>query len=183
MKWPLLFVCAATALLTGAPMAKAQTPTFEQRVQVEAIRNKSTRVQGGDFDDRTDRISFTLKLTNTDTKVAFNDCKAEFFVFAQSILNRKAFQLLGSDKFDFSLAPRAVHSFTSTEVVTMWDKTGAKFGSQYDSWVLVVRDKDGKVLLKKSTSPSWLPVAEKLGELKKDSFYERDLKPVKMSRF
>lgn len=183
MKWTLPFVCAAAAVFTSAPVAEAQTPTFEQRVQVEVVRDKKTRVQGGDFDDRTDRISFTLKLTNTDTKVAFADCKAEFFVFAQSILNRKAFQLLGSDKFDFSLAPRGVHTFVSTEVVTMWDKTGAKFGSQYDSWVLVVRDKDGKVLLKKSTSPTWLPVADKLGGLQKDSFYERDLKPVKMSRF
>src|SRR5262245_10518404 len=108
--------------------------------------------------------------------MAFDGCKAEFFVFAQSILNRKAYQLLGVDRADFALAARANYEMSTTEVSTRYDTTGAIFGSKYDGWVLIVRDGAGKVLMKKSSNPQWLPVAEKLGGLTVGKFYDRDLK-------
>ena len=165
---------------TAAQTASASPSVgFEQRVRVEVLRDKKTRIQGGDFDDKTDRISFTLKLLNTDTRAAFEGCQGEFYVFAQSILNRKAYQLLGSERFEFSLPPRGTHSFTSSEVVTRWDSTDARFGAKYDAWVLVVRDKEDKVICKKSSSPGWLPVAERMNSLSANAFYDRTLNPIK----
>ena len=164
---------------SAPPAATAPLANFEQRVRIEAVRDKKTRIQGGDFDDKTDRISFTIKLMNTDTRAAFEDCHGEFYVFAQSILNRKAFQLLGAEKFQFSLPPRGSHSFASAEVVTRWDSTDARFGAKYDAWVLVVRDATGKVICKKSSSPTWLPVADRMKTLSANSFYDRNLQPVK----
>lgn len=148
-----------------AQTAAAPAAAFEQRVQVDATRKKSTRIGGGDFDDKTDRITFTVKLTNTDTRTAFEGCKAEFHVFAQSIVNTKAYQLLGTEQFDFSLPPRGVHSVDTQEVTTRWDRTGIRHGTKYDSWVLVVRDSTDKVVLKKASVPTWLPVAEQMKEL------------------
>jgi hypothetical protein len=55
------------------------------------------------------------------------------------------------------------------EVVTKWDKTEAKFGAKYDGWVCVVRDAEGKVIMKKASSNAWLPVADRLN-------YDRQLK-------
>ncbi|MDQ3621332.1 MAG: hypothetical protein M3463_02435 [Verrucomicrobiota bacterium] len=179
-----LSVLTAFLVLVSLPEIQGQLPSpqgsFEQRVKADVARKKRTRTEGGDFDDKLDRIVFTVKLTNTETKVAFEACKGEFYVFAQSVVNPRAFQLIGSERFSFALPPRATHEFETPEWITRWDTTGARFGAKYDSWVLVIRDTTGKVILKKSSSPPWLPVADKMNELPVNSFYNRELKTVQM---
>ena len=184
MKTPLVFAMVASAFLTVSPETSAQlpatVPAFDQRVQVEAVRSKKTRIEGGDFDDKVDRIIFTIKFTNTDTKTAFPDCKGEFYVLAQNIVNRKAHQLLGVEKLSISLPVRGTQEATTAEMTTSFDTTGARFGAKYEGWVLVVRDSTGKVVMKKATTPSWLPVAEKLGTVTVKSYFDQNLKKVEV---
>jgi hypothetical protein len=151
---------------------------FENRVQLQVNRNRSTRIGGGDWDDRTDRITFSVKFTNGDTRQAFDGCEAEFYVIAQNILNPRAYQLLQVEKFTFSLPARGTHSLQTPEVVTRYDKTDAKHGAKYDAWVCVVRDSSGKVLMKKTSLPSWLPVADRLNEMSLGKSFDRQLKPA-----
>jgi hypothetical protein len=176
----ILTVGGTSPALSQAPPAPAQNSPllFEQRVQIDAQRNKKTRIQGGDWDDKTDQISFIVKLTNTDTRIAFNDCKAEFYIFGQSVIDRKAYQLLGSERFGFSLAPRAIHTFSTQEATTRWDSTVARFGAKYDGWALIVRDSADQVICKKSTNAQWMAVADKLKTLAVGKFYDRTLKPM-----
>ena len=179
---PYLALVAAIIQIT-LPETKAQSALpspFEQRVQVEAVRAKRSKIEGGDFDDKKDRVSFTLKFVNTDTKADFPDCKGEFFVLAQSIVDRKALQVLGVEKFALSLPPRGTSNVTTGEVVSQWDNTGARFGAKYDGWVLIVRDSGGKIVMKKATNPTWLPLAEKLGAVQVKTFFDKALKPVEV---
>jgi hypothetical protein len=152
-----------------------------QKIQVEAIRAKKTRTEGGDFDDKTERIIFTVKLTNPDTKIALNDLKAEFYVFAQEVVNRRAYGLLGKDESPFSLPPRGNHTFMTGEVVTQFDTTDARFGSRYDGWALLIRDGAGKIVFKKATNPMWANLADKLNTLTPNQPFDRDLKPIRTS--
>ncbi|HEX8296114.1 MAG TPA: hypothetical protein VF593_07420 [Chthoniobacteraceae bacterium] len=184
-KWFVPFALVFTWLLPMAGETSAQAPTapasgvqFDQRVQVDVARSRTNRVGGGDFDDKTDRISFVVKLVNSDTKASFQGHKAEFYVWAQSIVNPKAFLLLTADQSAVSLLPRGTHEFTSKEGTTMYDTTGARFGAKYDGWVLVVRDSEGKVVLKKASQASWLPAADKLNTTKEKLYYNRELKPL-----
>lgn len=184
MKWRMIVFPVILAAATGMHGSLAQAPAakFDQRVQVEVVRAKKTRIEGGDFDDKNDRIVLNVKFTNSDTATAYSDCKAELYIWAEHILNRKAFKLLGKEQFTFSLPARGTHTFTSTEVETAWDRTGAAFGAKYDGWVIVVRNAEGAILMKKATTPSWLPVAEKLGDLSAGTSYNRDLKVAPISR-
>ena len=180
-----LVLCASVtgAFAQGAAVSTpsaAQVALAAQKITVEAVRNKKTRITGGDFDDKTDQISFTVKLTNPDTRIALNDLKAEFYVLAQGMANRKSFELLGKDESTFSLPPRGNHSFVTGEVTTMWDNTGAIFGSKYDGWAILIRDGSGNLLLKKATSPTWMAVAEKLHTVRPKTFFDKDLKPVQV---
>ena len=159
----------------------AHAATFEQRVKVEALRRRSNKIAGGDWDDKTDRIAFAVKFANLDTVSGFSDCKAEFYIFAQHILNPKAFLLLLKENFSFSLPALGTHQFSTGEAVTKYDTTGARFGAKYEGWVLVVRDKSDKILMTKASPPSWLPVADKLKTLTVDSSYGHDLKPMNSS--
>ena len=157
----------------------AQITIALQKIGVEAIRAKQTRVGGGDFDDKNERITFTVKLTNPDAKIPLNDLKAEFYVFTQDIVDRKVYRLLGKDESPFSLPPRGMHTFTTAEVSTMYDTTDARFGSRYDGWAIVIRDAAGKIVYKKATTPNWANGAEKLNQLTQGSAFDRDLKPLR----
>jgi len=179
MKWFRLLAVGIVAL-TYAPELCAQLaqPTdFERRVTITPERKRSTRTGGGDWDDKTDRISFTIKFTNTDSKLSFNGCKVEFYVFGESTQDRRAFQLLGAHKAGLALEPLATQDITTDEVTSKFDTTGIKFGSKYEGWVLLVHDAGGKLLTKKASSAAWLPVAEKVNTLSVGKFYGRDLKP------
>ena len=174
---------AAIHAQTPAPTAPAAAAKLaEQRIAVDAQRSKKSRIEGGDADDRLDRITFNVKLTNNDTKVTFEECKSEFYVLAQSIINRNAYQVLGVTPSSFSLPPRGTHSFATDEVVTKWDKTDARFGSQYHAWVLVIRDKTGGILLKKTSVPAWLAIADKVGAMGTGQYFDRTLKPIQSLR-
>lgn len=185
-RWRSTVMLQASLLLLAAFTlpASAQSPAssaLEQRVQFVATRSKKTRVQGGDFDDKTDRISFKLKFTNTDTKASFQDLQGEFYIFAESITMKKAYQVLGVEKFDLSLAPRASQEVTTAEVFTKFDTTDARFGAKYESWALVVRDSTGAVVMKKASLARWLGVAEKLKDLTPKRYYSADLKAIDIS--
>ncbi len=152
--------------------------TFEQRVKVEALRTRSNKIAGGDWDDKTDRIAFTVKCVNSDTVLGFSDCTAEFYIFAQNILNPKSFMLLLKESFTFSLPPLGAHEFSTGEAVTRYDPNGARFGAKYEGWALVIRDKSDKIIMTKASPPAWLPVADKLKTLTVKSSYGHDLKPA-----
>ena len=164
---------AATAQGAGAV-------TFEQRVRAEVVRKRSNKIAGGDWDDKTDRIAFTVKLANADTAAGFSDCKGEFYIFAQNILNPKSYRLLSKEDFAFSLPPRGTHEFSTAEAVTQYDPTGARFGAKYEGWAMVIRDKSDKIIMKRGTPPAWLAAADKLKTLAVKSSYEHDLKPVSL---
>jgi hypothetical protein len=157
----------------------AQFTLAIQKLGVEAIRAKQTRIAGGDYDDKNERITFNVKLTNPDIKIPLNDLKAEFYVFAQEIVDRRVFRLLGKDESPFSLPPRGTHTFTTAEVVTMYDTTDARFGYRYSGWALVIRDSAGKIVFKKATTPNWASGAEQLSLLTPGNAFDRDLKPVR----
>jgi hypothetical protein len=180
MKWSSI-LAVGLVVLTATQELRSQTSTpslFEQRVTVQADRKRSLRTAGGDFDDKRDQITFNVKLTNNDGKQTFERCKAEFYVFGQSIVDRRAYKLFGVDHSEFSLAPRGAHEFTTVEVVSQYDTTGARFGARYDGWVIVVRNEKGEVIMKKGSTPTWLPVAEKLGTLRPGAFYDKTLKEM-----
>jgi len=154
-------------------MAGVGAVKIGERLGVEVVRMKRSRIEGGDFDDKRERIELKVKLTNTDTKLSADQSKGEIFIFAESILDRTALKLLAVEAFDFSLPPRGIHEFVTPEVVTTYDTTGARFGHKYEGWVLRIRDKTGDLVLTKSSSPTLLKGSEKATALTKDALYDR----------
>jgi hypothetical protein len=166
--------------LCFASITFAQTPVkFDQRVNAEVVRVKKTRIEGGDFDDKKDRIVLKVKLTNSDMKLSYPNYKGEIYMLAESMIRRQTLQLLGSEKFEFSLEPRGTFEHQTEEVVTAWDNSGAIFGAKYDGWIFLVRDSSGEIVLKKASSPTNLQYLDKLPELKKGKFYSKKFEPLK----
>lgn len=173
---------APPSVATG-PVATVQAPALKpavasptkvgEHIGAEVVRIKKSRTEGGDFDDKRDRISLRVKLTNSDTAVAANQLKGEVYIFAAGILDRNVVKLLGNEAFDFSLPPRGSHEFVAGEVHTEFDTTGARFGYRYEGWLLRVRDNAGAVILVKSSMPTMAKNAEKIATLASGHTYDR----------
>ncbi len=173
--------------MTAATTMPAQTPPpaagaaarIGQRLDIDVVRQKRSRIEGGDFDDKKDRITLKVKLQNTDTAVGAENLKGEIFVFAESILERGWAKMLQTQSFTFSLPPRGTHEFLTDEVETAYDLTGARFGYRYDGWLLRIRDSAGTLLAEKSSSPTMAKNADKLAAIPVESDFDRTTFKVK----
>jgi len=152
-----------------------------ERIAVEVVRQKRSRIEGGDFDDKKDRIILKVKLSNTDTTISGENLKGEICVLGESILDRNAVKMLGKQEFTFSLPPRGAHELLTEEVETAYDTTGARFGHRYEGWVLRVRDGAGNLILEKSNSPSLIKIAAKISEVAVNSEFDRNTGAAKAS--
>jgi len=162
------------AAATPAPRpTAADGARVAERIDIEVVRQKRSRIEGGDYDDKKERIELKVKLANTDTRLAADKFAGEIFIFGESILDRSATKLLGVESFTFSLPPRGTHEFITPEIETMYDTTGARFGHRYEGWVLRLRDGSGNIVLAKSSSPTLLKAMEKGEGLAKDKTYDR----------
>ncbi len=157
---------SASAAAPAQPSARSANPA--EKISLEVVRKKLTRIEGGDWDDKKDRISLRVKFANSDSKVAFKNFQAEVYVFAQSILDPKMTKLVGAEKFPLSLEPFGKHEVSTTECVTAYDTTGARFGHQYQGWIVRVRDDKGALIIDKATTPTLSKSTEKLIKLRVD---------------
>lgn len=153
---------------------------FDSKVTVSAVRNKKTKIEGGDFDDKKDRITFTIKLRNSDPNRPFPGLKLEFYLFGQSMVNTKALQFLQKYEKELNLDPLQEVELLTPEVVTAWDNTGAIFGAKYKGWYLRVYGANGDLLAEKNTT-TFLDDTTGLTRLQVNKFYTRKLQPINES--
>ncbi|HEY5704221.1 MAG TPA: hypothetical protein VIS96_01460 [Terrimicrobiaceae bacterium] len=153
---------------------------FLSRVTAEVIRKKFSRIEGGDWDDHKDRISFKIKLRNGDPNLSFDGLRLELFIFGQSMVDQKALKLLQRATQSFSLAPLKEFEFESPEIVSMWDNTGAIFGEKYKGWYLQIYGPDGELLIEKN-AVSLLTSTKDLPSLTEGSYYNKKLEPIAVS--
>jgi len=178
----LLFRFALVAIFLAPHLVRSGEPLttkseFNSRITVSVIRGKSTRIEGGDFDDKRDRITFTIKLRNSDPNRSFPGLRVEFFLFGQNLLNPKALELLQKFETAVSLDPLQEFQTITPEVENQWDDTGAIFGSKYKGWYLLVFGPNGELLFEKRTT-SFLDNLEGLSNVQVGGLYNRKLEPV-----
>ena len=165
---------ASAPAATPRPAGDANVSKLAKSIAVETIPKKGTKIEGGDFDDKKDRFTLRVKFTNTDNALAMDNLKAEIYIFAESILDRNVRKVLAVEDFTFSLPVHGTHEVATKEASTMYDKTGARFGYEYEGWLLRVRASDGALVLVKSSIPSVLKMADKVTGLKVNGYYERN---------
>jgi len=168
--------------LTAGPKPGTTDPLrtkaeFESRITVSAMRGKSTKIEGGDFDDKRDRITFTIRFRNADPNRPSPGLHVEFYVFGQSLVNLKAVKLLQKYDKSLDLAPLQDMEFVTPEAVTEWDNTGSIFGSKYKGWYLFVRNAAGEVVLEKNSVP-FLETISGLPKTTVGLYYNKKLEPM-----
>lgn len=174
---------APTAADPAAPPTAATTAArLGSRLALEVVRQKRSRIEGGDFDDKKDRIALKVKIANTDTKLSAENLKGEICILAESVLDRTAVKMLGKQEFTFSLPPRGNHELLTDEVETAYDNSAfAKFGYRYEGWLLRIHDSAGNLVAEKCTSPTLIKQAAKVAGVAVGSDFDRNTIAVKAS--
>ncbi len=197
-------------VITPVPVADLPATAIAQRVMVDVVRAKKSRIEeknetekkddttdakkddkkadkkddrrNARADDNTESIELRVRLTNTDSTKAASRLKGEIFIFADSLADRSATKLLGTHVIDCSIPPRGVHEFTTSEITTMFWTRG-RYGFKYDSWLLRLNNSEGKEVLVKSNSPTLLRNVAKMSSLAAGKTYERStLEPKDVPR-
>lgn len=70
----------------GAELASAKNP---EQVEISANRMRLTRVAGGDFDDRLQKVQIEVIAKNLDYNRPANGLTLHYWVLAESLVNRK----------------------------------------------------------------------------------------------
>jgi len=148
-------------------------PQFKDRVKAEVVRAKRTRIEGGDFDDKIDRVAMSVKMTNGDTSRSFEGLTGTLLVFGTSQRNKKILKVTMHETFPVDLVARGKMNYKTKEIKMGWDNTGAIWGYKYTGWLLVVTDEEGKIVLQKATTPRFLKLADQLSSAKVDSLYKK----------
>ena len=166
----------ASANISMSPPPSGMIPSngkIGDRLTVDVIPSVKTKIEGGDYDDKMDRIKLKVRLTNRHTSLPADKCKGEVYVFGESILDRNMVKILDSASFDFSLRPMGSHEMATEEVSTGYDNTGARFGYKYLGWLVRVNDGTGESVLSKSNLPELAKKTEKVTGLAKGHTYDR----------
>ena len=154
---------------------------FLRDVTIEIARQRSAKVEGGDRDDRTDKLTFTVTLQNR-SKTPYAGVKMKFYLFAQNILFPKRFKLLQVYETSTDIDALKSAVLTTPLVETMWDDTVQTFGDKYKGWIAQFFAPDGTPLIEKSSS-SFFTNTNKLSGLKEGNYYDKALQPVEKARY
>jgi hypothetical protein len=153
--------------------ASDQKPDLECQIE----RSRKMRIEGGDHDDKTEKVSFDIKLTNRNWKEPVGGLTGIFYVFGESVHDRKAFKLVQKESFDVEIEPRGTFE-TSTPVAEMkYDTTFASFGEKYRGWVLMVENEDGETVYENASSV-FMKETARLAKLEVGDYCDREGKKL-----
>lgn len=151
-------------------------------ISIDVSRIKATRVGGGDYDDKTEKLSFKIKMRNGSTRIAFGSLKVEFFLFGICQEDRKSLKLMQRTAQTVSLEPLKEFEYTTPEVVSMWDNTDAVFGDKYKGWCLLIYSPSGELMMEKTVS-AFVRNTNRLPGLSEGQYYDNELNPTVVKPF
>jgi hypothetical protein len=165
----------------GAELLPAKNP---ERVEISANRMRMTRVAGGDFDDRLQKVQIEVVARNLDYNRPANGLTLHYWVLAESLVDHKEILVIdrGAVPVDLTSTPEGREIRKKGELVALkWDDTGAIFGQRYRGWILILVNARNEVVAVKSNQPNWQSAFQRAMDLKKGSWCGLDLKPLKGS--
>jgi hypothetical protein len=157
--FPISFVfCLAVSGLPIAALADLEKAKSPPRLDLDVMRDRSTKVEGGDWDDKAERVQVRISVTNRELNAGVDGLKAHFWLVVRSAVDRTAYKIGQREEFPISLTNtpdgRKLEHETK-EIELRYDTTFAKFGESYHGWLLVILNDGGEIVAMKSTSPAY----------------------------
>jgi hypothetical protein len=176
--FPGLLLLILSATLSLAAMTVAKNPP---RVELNAIQVRNTRIAGGDWDDRTEKIQLEITATNLDLNHPAEGLVLHYWILSESQVDHRTLKVVDAGQFDVNLTakPEGRQLRQQTPLIQeMWDNTDAVFGARYKGWLLVLTNANNELVAVKSCQPAWQSHVEEFFALKKGAWCDRNMKPA-----
>jgi hypothetical protein len=176
----LLAICAVCLLFLGAaeqPLS-AEVPDLDLQI----LRNRSKDTEGGDFDDRKQKVRLTAVIQNGGLDVV-EGLKLDIFLIGEvmddDFKDGERFKFLDRQSFDFTLQPSEILRKELLELVLKFDESSAaRFGERYYGYVARIVQKDGTIVWDDSDKQKLKGSFETLSKMSKGQQFDKKLKPV-----
>lgn len=172
-----LLALASLLAVLWPPAAGAQSTLNKPQLDCVVERSRKVRIEGGDYDDKTERISFDINLTNKNWKEPVEGLTGTFYIFGQSVHDRKAFKLVQKETFPVQIDARGKFTTTTPAAEMKFDTTGASFGEKYRGWVLRLENGDGDTVFEQASSV-FISDTERLPKLAVGDFCDKEAKKI-----
>jgi hypothetical protein len=172
-----LLALATLLALFWPPAAGAQSTLQKPQLDCLVERSRKVRIEGGDHDDKIERVSFDINLTNKNWKEPVEGLTGTFYVFGQSVHDRKAFKLVQKETFPVEIDARGKFTATTPVAEMKFDTTFASFGEKYRGWVLRLENGDGDTVFEQASSV-FLSDTEQLPKLAVGEFCDKETKKI-----
>jgi len=178
------FLAGLGMLLTGFPtsvLADLEMGSDDRDIQMKVAKSKRTRVEGGDYDDKLERLSLDIEIKNRSLRDAKEGLKAHYWIIGESLVYRDLLEVIDEGEMDIDLGNEfgeRTFEKETPEAVIKWDDTGAVHGAKYEGWIFVLMDKEGKVVKSDASKNTFEKLIPKADRLKKGRFYDSNFEPV-----
>lgn len=173
MKW----ICAvAVGLFLAVAAAQAAPPGALLDVKVQ--KGRSTKRSGTDYDNKMQRLLFTVTVVNKHPAEGFGRLKATLVVIGKSTTQDR-FQVLDRAVSEFDLAARGQHVFEGSEVTLDFDDNAyAKYGYKYEGYIVAFDNAGGERVAIRASKPVFERNADTLIGMQPKSFFDDRFRPV-----
>jgi len=165
----------ACAAIVTPLQADLEMGTEDREIQLKVAKSKRTKVAGGDYDDKLERISLNIRIKNRSLRDAKEGLTARYWIIGESMVHRSALEVLDSGEMKVDLGSefgKREFKKETNETVVQWDDTNLVHGAKYDGWIFVLLDADGKVIKSDASKNTFRKLIPKADFLKKGNFYD-----------
>jgi hypothetical protein len=174
-----LLLLATTVSLRAADDEMEKSPIYERNLTAEVTFSRDSKKINPAFDTRIQTIAPTIKITNKVVKESYEGLQTELFVIGESVTREKFYVLLINHRAAFDLGPKEAKEIPAGFARMYYDRENTyRYGVKYDCYVLILRDKDGKLVTIKSTKSSFSSRLADLMKLRTGDVFDKNLQKI-----
>ena len=141
--WTGLIACSV--IFNSHAAGKKVVKPLAKKVKVSVIAKKKRKSQN--FDERKQTLEATLKIIN-ENRVAMKGYKTTLYAVGRSARDKKVFKVMVQESGRLDIASRKTNKDIVASVVSTYDdRDNHRYGYQYYSYLVVMKDSTGKDFL------------------------------------
>jgi hypothetical protein len=145
------------------------------RVDINVDSGKSTREDEADYDDMRQSFEFKAQITNTERDFDIMGAKGILLVFGKDVSNSNNLKLLNRQEFEVDIPIGRTLSFTAKPFTNVYDDIDYKHGHRYNGYLLILQNKDGRMIATKAVPDTFSKYHASALKLKEDDLCNRAL--------
>ncbi|MDX2081992.1 MAG: hypothetical protein SFU53_14500 [Terrimicrobiaceae bacterium] len=161
------------ALIGWIPDVPADVMAATDNVRILFSRNRSVSdVKGGSIGEKLAAFEPSVKITNGSFR-GFTGNRACVILMGEDATRKDNWRVIFRREFEFDLPASKTHEWIGEPFEQGFDRTMVKSGYDYDGYIVLIRNSDGKIVQSAATKAFWIGDLEKAWSLQEGNDYPK----------